>query len=220
MSTSNSTNPNPAGVRSDDTPQTFWERLYAGKTKPTAGRPSSALTHFVEGRAKGRALELGCARGDDAVWLAEEGWTVTGVDVSETALEAARLAAEARGVGRSISFERHDLSQSFPEGRFDLVIAMFLQSPVPFGRTAALRRAAEAVNSGGLLLVVTHGERSSWSWSSPETPFPTAEAELAELALAPTEWREVFVGPRQRKGRGPAGEEAVVTDTILAIERL
>jgi 2-polyprenyl-3-methyl-5-hydroxy-6-metoxy-1,4-benzoquinol methylase len=79
------------------------------------------LTRFVEGRRKGRALELGCARGDDAIWLARQGWKVTGVDISEAALEAARLAAAAQGVAAGVQFERHDLAESFPEGTFDLV---------------------------------------------------------------------------------------------------
>jgi SAM-dependent methyltransferase len=159
MTSSDRTIANPAGVRIDDTPQTFWDRIYAGKTKPTGGRPSLALTRFIEGRPKGHALDLGCARGDDAIWLAQQGWTVTGVDISEAALQAARLAATAQGVQPSVHFERHDLAESFPQGAFDLVTAMFLQSPVPFGRTKALRRAAQAVEAGGLLLVVTHGSR-------------------------------------------------------------
>ena len=203
----------------DDTPQTFWDCVYAGKTKPSGGRPSFTLTHFIEGRPTGRALELGCARGDDAIWLAQQGWTVTGVDISEAALEAARLAASSAGVESSVHFERHDLSESFPQGSFDLVIAMFLQSPIPFGRTEALRRAAQAVETGGLLLLVTHGSRAPWSWSDPEIVFPTADAEMADLALDPTAWREVFVGSMPRTAFGPAGEQATILDTIVAIER-
>ncbi|MEO9298972.1 class I SAM-dependent methyltransferase [Devosia alba] len=203
----------------DDTPQTFWDRVYSGKTKPTGGRPSFALTRFIEGRPKGRALELGCARGDDAIWLAQQGWTVAGVDISEAALEAARLAASSAGVETRVHFERHDLAESFPQGSFDLVIAMFLQSPVPFGRTEALRRAARAVEKGGFLFLVTHGSRAPWSWSDPETVFPTADAEMADLALDPTAWREVFVGSMPRTAFGPAGEQATILDTIVAIER-
>lgn len=219
MTSSNRTNSNAAGVSIDDTAQTFWDRVYAGKTQPSGGRPSSALTHFIVGRPKGRALELGCARGDDAIWLARQGWRVTGVDISQPALDAARLAADAQGVAADVHFERHDLAESFPEGTFDLVTAMFLQSPIPFGRTEALRRAAQAVATGGLLLLVTHGSRAPWSWSDPETAFPTAAAEMADLALDPTAWREVFVGSLHRTAFGPAGEQAAVLDTIVALER-
>lgn len=219
MTSSIRTNSSSAGVRIDDTVQTFWDRVYAGKTRPACGRPSSALAHFIEGRLKGRALELGCARGDDAIWLARQGWRVTGVDISEAALDAARLAANAQGVAAEVHFERHDLAESFPEGIFDLVSAMFLQSPIPFGRIEALRRAAQAVAGGGLLLLVTHGSRAPWSWSDPDTAFPTAAAEMADLALDPTAWREVFVGSLPRTAFGPEGEQATVLDTIVALER-
>lgn len=219
MTSSNRTNTNQAGVRTDDTSHSFWERVYASKTTPSGGRPSAALTRFVGDRRPGRALDLGCARGDDAIWLAQQSWSVTGVDIAETALLAARQTAAAQGVADRVSLERHDLAETFPEGRFDLVIAMFLQSPLPFARTRALRRAAEAVDDGGLLLVVTHGSHAPWSWSDPDTQLPTAEDELADLALDPDSWRDVFVGSLPRTANGPQGQQAVVLDTIVAIER-
>lgn len=219
MSSSGSANSSSAGLEIGDTAQTFWDRIYASKTKASGGRPSSVLTRFTAGRPKGRALDLGCARGDDAIWLAQQGWKATGVDVSEAAVEAARLAAAAQGVAADVSFERHDLTHSFPEGRFDLVTAMFLQSPVPFDRTKVLRRAAHAVEREGLLLLVTHGSRAPWSWSAPEALFPTAEAELADLALDPEAWRDMFVGTLPRMAFGPAGEQATLLDTIVALER-
>ncbi|UNK41046.1 class I SAM-dependent methyltransferase [Luteimonas sp. S4-F44] len=219
MTSSNRHATHPAGEHADETAHAFWERVYAGRTTPSGGRPSEALTRFAEGRTPGRALELGCARGDDAIWLAQRGWTVTGVDISETALEAARTAAGAAGVADQVRFERHDLGESFPQGTFDLVTAMFLQSPMPFGRTQALRRAAQAVGAGGLLLLVSHGSRAPWSWSAPDTVYPSAEDEREALALDPVQWREVFVGALSRTAFGPSGEQASVLDTIVAIER-
>ncbi|MEN5359543.1 methyltransferase domain-containing protein [Luteimonas sp. TWI382] len=209
----------PEGGHAEDTARAFWERIYAGRTTPPSGRPSKVLTRFAEGRTPGRALELGCARGDDAIWLAQRGWMVTGVDISETALEAARVAASAAGVAGHVQFERHDLGERFLPGTFDLVTALFLQSPMPFGRTQVLRRAAQAVGAGGLLLLVTHGSRAPWSWRAPDTVYPSAADELAALALAPAQWREVFVGSLSRTAFGPSGEQASVLDTIVAIER-
>ncbi|MEM7709843.1 MAG: class I SAM-dependent methyltransferase, partial [Pseudomonadota bacterium] len=122
----------------------FWERHYQGMTGSTSGQPSAALVRFAGGRDPGRALDLGCARGDDVVWLARQGWYATGVDVSDTALSRARGAADRAGVADRAAFERHDLSESFPVGRFDLVTALFLHSPAAFPRAAVLRRAAAA----------------------------------------------------------------------------
>lgn len=207
----------PAGTT--ESHEAFWERRYAGMIKPSGGRPSAVLTRFVGKRNAGRALELGCARGDDSIWLARQGWTVTGVDVSGSALRAARAAAEAAGVMERTDFLRHDLEQSLPDGSFDLVAAMFLHSPVLMDRAAVLRRAAAAVSPGGLLLVASHGSRAPWSWAGADTVFPTARQELPTLGLEPEAWREVFVGPISRQATGPGGQQAEVIDAVIAIER-
>lgn len=90
-------------MRIEEDGAAFWEAHYKSKAGPSGGRPSAALVRFTEGRAPGRALDLGCARGDDAIWLAGQGWRVTGVDVSETALVAARDAAARRPASRTAS---------------------------------------------------------------------------------------------------------------------
>lgn len=203
-----------------ETSETFWERRYAAMTKPSGGRPSAALTRFAVERIPGQALDLGCARGDDVIWLAGQGWTVTGVDISQTALRAARASADTAGLSDRTSFVRHDLGTSFPDGSYDLVSAMFLQSPIEFGRTQALRRAAASVAPGGLLLVASHGSRAPWSSAPADMVFPTAQDELAALDLTSGNWRNVFVGEIEREGAGPNGERATVTDAIVAIERL
>ncbi len=200
--------------------ETFWERVYVAKTEPSSGRASSVLTRFVTGRTPGQALELGCARGDDAIWLARQGWTVTAVDVSPTAIRAATKAAAAAGLHERTRFAQQDLAETFPEGTYDLVTAMFLHSPVTFGRTKVLRRAAEAVAPGGMLLLAAHGSAAPWSWRGSNTGYPTAKAELADLVLDPKAWREVFVGSEPRIANGPNGARAEVLDAIVAIERL
>ena len=145
---------------------------------------------------------------------------MTGVDVAQAALDAARKAAETAGVAHKTSFERHDLAETFPTGSFDLVSAMFFQSPVEFERAGALRRAAAAVAPGGLLLIVTHGSRAPWSWADPETKFPTPDQGLRDLALDPARWQPVFVGISERDAKGPEGQEAKLVDNVIAMERL
>jgi len=204
----------------DEPGAAFWERHYRGKITPSGGRPSAALVRFAEGRKPGRALDLGCARGDDAIWLARQRWHATGVDVAETALEAARDSAAKAGVTQQTRFERHDLSDTFPEGRFDLVTALFLHSPVSFPRAAVLRQAARAVGPGGLFLAVAHASVAPWSWADPDTVFPTPEEELAGIGLDAADWSRVFVGAPDRQATGPGGQTATVTDTVIALERV
>ncbi len=200
----------------------FWEGHYRGPGRVWSGRANPVLVDVAGSLRPRTALDLGCGEGGDAVWLAQQGWRVTAVDVSATALDrAATLAAEA-GVDASIDFQQHDLSRTFPEGAFDLVSAQYLHSPVEFPRDRVLRMAARAVASSGLLLIVGHASVAPWSWNhKPHHPrFPTPEETLAALDLSPWQWRTERLGAPERLATGPNGESATVTDNVVAVRRL
>jgi len=105
----------------------------------------------------GRAVDLGCGEGADALWLAGRGWSVTGLDVSTVALDRARAVADATpDLAGEVVFAQQDLAAWRPApGSADLVTTAFLHLPVPV-RDAAFRAAARAVAPGGNLLVVGH----------------------------------------------------------------
>jgi SAM-dependent methyltransferase len=199
----------------------FWEGHYRGQGRVWSGRANPVLVDVAGSLHPGTALDLGCGEGGDAVWLAQQGWRVTAVDVSATALDrAATLAAEA-GVDASIDFQQHDLARTFPEGAFDLVSAQYLHSPIEFPRDRVLRMAARAVASSGLLLIVGHASVAPWSCNHrPHTHFPTPEEVLAALDLSPWQWRTERLGTPERLGTGPNGESATVTDNVVAVRRL
>ena len=201
-------------------PERFWEDRYRAASPGSSGKPGSVLRRFTEALAPGRALELGCAKGDDAVWLARLGWRVVAVDISSAALGYAADNAERHGVADRVTFEKHDLSRSFPGGLFDLVVASFLQSPFDWPRAAVLTRAARAVAPGGHLLIVDHGSRAPWSWASPDTQFPTVEETLAGLALRERDWAQIHVDAIERRATGPDGQTAMVLDNVIFLRRL
>jgi cyclopropane fatty-acyl-phospholipid synthase-like methyltransferase len=99
------------------------ERFTAYYAAPRApwdiGRPQRAFAEAAAGIG-GRVLDSGCGSGDLAIWLAEKGGTVTGVDFLEPPLEAARRKAAERAV--AVNFLRMDARDlgSIPE-RFDAV---------------------------------------------------------------------------------------------------
>ena len=130
------------------TPEEFWQARYENATGETSGKPTHTLERFVSGRKPGEALDLGCARGDDTVWLARQGWQVLGVDIAQAALDHTMANAERNNVSGHIRLERHDLSLTFPQGRFDLVTASFLQTPYDFPWEYVIRRAAAALRPG------------------------------------------------------------------------
>jgi SAM-dependent methyltransferase len=167
----------------------------------------------------GRALDLGCGEGADALWLAERGWHVTAVDISDTALRRAAEDAEARDLGDRIVFERHDLSETFPAGSFDLVSAQFLHSTVRLDRTVVLRRGAEAVLPGGMLLIIDHGSAPPWaSEMHRDHHFATPDEVLGELRLA-DEWERVRVAGVEREAVGPEGQVGTTTDNVMVLRR-
>lgn len=61
-----------------------------------SGRPNGRLVAEVADLTPGRALDVGCGEGADAIWLARRGWTVTAIDISDVAVGRAREAAEPR----------------------------------------------------------------------------------------------------------------------------
>lgn len=131
-----------------------WDRRYAGSELIWSARPNRFLVAEVSGIAPGRALDLACGEGRNAVWLAEQGWRVTGVDFSGVALAKAAELARARAV--AVEWVEADLGDYEPEpSAYDLVIVFYLQISA-VERTRVLRRAAAAIASGGLLLVVAH----------------------------------------------------------------
>jgi 2-polyprenyl-3-methyl-5-hydroxy-6-metoxy-1,4-benzoquinol methylase len=63
-----------------------------------SGNPNGTLVNEVSGLPPGRALEVGAGEGGDALWLAEQGWTVTANDISQRALDRVSTEAERRGL--------------------------------------------------------------------------------------------------------------------------
>jgi SAM-dependent methyltransferase len=119
-----------------------------------SGRPNGRLVAEVEGLAPGRALDVGCGEGADAIWLAERGWSVTAVDVSQVAIDRARAAAEAVGV--SVDWVCADaLARTFDARSFDLVSMQYPALPKAAGADA-VRALLDTVRPAGVLLAVYH----------------------------------------------------------------
>jgi SAM-dependent methyltransferase len=119
-----------------------------------SGRPNGRLLVEAVGLASGRALDVGCGEGADAIWLALNGWTVTAIDVSEVAVSRARAAAELAGA--AVEWICGDVLQTaFQEGSFDLVSMQYPALPKVAGETA-MRALLDAVQPSGLLLAVYH----------------------------------------------------------------
>lgn len=213
------------GHAGGDEHRAIWEERYASKPQVWSGRVNTRLAAVVEQLSGNRALDLGCGEGADAIWLAERGWTVVAVDISDTALNRARAAAAAQGVAGRIDFRQCDLTRGLPafdagpRGGFDLVSAQFLHSTVAMDRAAILRAAAAEVAAGGTLLIVDHGAAPPWAPAMRDHEFPPAESVVAGLALDPRDWEPIQLGSVERAARGPEGEEVTLVDNVIRLRR-
>jgi SAM-dependent methyltransferase len=200
------------------TAQEFWEAFYSERDQVWSGKPNPLLVREAERLTPGSALDIGCAEGGDAVWLAQRGWRVLGVDVSQVALDRALKHAYDEGV--EFAVERHDLKETFPEGLYDLVSAQFLHSPVEEDgeRNSILRRAADAVAPGGYLIIGGHAGAPSWS-EHQDYYFPTTKDVLDHLKLADN-WIVITDEVVERPLVGPDGQQESRKDNVLTVKRL
>ncbi len=105
-----------------------WNERYATAEYVWKADPNDFLVAETDGLAPGRALDLACGEGRNAVWLAEQGWTATGVDFSDAGLDKGRRLAADRGV--EATWVCADATAwDPPADGYDLVAVFYLQLP-------------------------------------------------------------------------------------------
>ncbi|MFJ2770973.1 SAM-dependent methyltransferase [Streptomyces sp. NPDC087300] len=198
----------------------FWDTVYTDRPAPADPRPNARLVETVTALPPGDALDLGCGGGGDALWLAEQGWQVTALDVSAVATAALTEKARARGLSDRITAVPHDARDALPDLHLDLVTAHYFQTPYEQDRTPVLNAAAALLRPGGRLLVVDHGSTAPWSWNQdPDVRYATPQEVAALLDLAPGLWEIERADAPTRTAVGPDGSTAEVVDHVLLVRR-
>ncbi len=195
-----------------------WEERYRSKPAVWSGNPNPQLVAEAAGLAPGRALDVGCGEGADAIWLAKRGWKVTAVDISTVALQ--RAADIAGSAGADITFAHRDLRRDPPaEGAYDLVSAQFMHLPGDVRRELYARLAA-AVAPGGILLIVGHhplDQRAHAHRLAFADMMFTADQLVTELDLPA--WQILVAETRLRAAKDQDGNEVTKHDTVLVARR-
>jgi|SRR5579884_2162673 len=154
-----------------------WEARYRSQERDEdfVVDPVPLVARWTARLAPGRALDLACGTGRNALWLAARGWQVTAVDGAEAAI--ARLRARASDCGMSVETHVADLERlEFPmlADAFDLILdSYYLQRDLFPGMR-------QGVRPGGVAICIVH---LAWPGES-----------LSYKHAAPGELREFFPG--------------------------
>lgn len=140
----------PAGCSHDEDSKALrdWNAHYEASEEPWI-EPDVVLIAEVEGMAPGKALDLGCGEGGVLLWLAERGWTVTGLDYAPGAIATFERLAKDRGL--EVRGVVADIFAYEPDDTYDLIYLGYIHVQ-PEERKRMLHMAAAALAPGGTLL--------------------------------------------------------------------
>lgn len=182
------------------------------------------LTTETANLPAGTALDAGCGTGTEALWLAEQGWSVTAADISATALATAQPRAAAAGFGDRINWVQTDLSQWTPEQTWDLVVTNYAHAQG--GQLSFYRRISSWVAQGGTLLIVghLHGNHDDGhaGHDHPAHDHPegaTATLEAIVSLFSPADWR-VEAAYEHNRTVHPGESPVQLRDVIVRARRL
>jgi SAM-dependent methyltransferase len=157
-----------------------WDARYAAEPTLWGAEPNRFVRERVAGSEPGRAVDLACGNGRNALWLARRGWQVAGVDISGVALEqATKRSAE---LGSPVVWEQADARSWAPPQPVDLILVAYLHLPVT-ELIAVLSAAGEHLTPTGRLLYIGHSRTNlTHGFGGPSDPGVLAE--IADLAAA------------------------------------
>ncbi len=160
---------NPLSLSGVRLPLSSWEDAYQTTPPWDVGRPQPAFVELVKTGElnRGNVLDVGCGTGENALYLAEKEFSVTGVDLTNRAIAAARAKAAERRL--RVDFrEGNALSLDFKEGVFDNVIDSGLFHIFPDDdRPVYAREVARVLARGGKYFMLCFSEKEPTNWGGP-----------------------------------------------------
>ncbi|EON25304.1 methyltransferase type 12 [Nocardioides sp. CF8] len=127
-----------------------WDERYAASDLVWSRGPNAVVAAECADLAPGRAVDLACGEGRNAIWLASLGWDVTAVDFSQVAVDKGRTLAG----DLSVTWVCADATEWTSDG-LDLAVVAYFQVPAALRRTA-VRNAVSSLRPGGTLVWVAH----------------------------------------------------------------
>lgn len=160
-----------------------WDTRYADRPLVWGVAPNRFVERELADALPGRALDLACGEGRNALWLAARGWDVVGVDFSAVAIDRARRRAAEDGI--VLDLRVGDVLALPVEPEFDLALVAYLQLP-EHERAALVALVRRALRPGGTFLLVAHDlSNHAHGFGGPKDPSVLWTADEVVEALGP-----------------------------------
>jgi SAM-dependent methyltransferase len=128
-------------------PREVWNEVFT-KRQGREFPHNKFLAETIKGRQPGTALDIGMGEGRNALFLAIQGWEVTGFDISDVGVQLAREAAQQRGVKLEAFVEDADRFD-YGRQRWDLVVGMYMHAVI----TRNAEKIMDSLKPGGIIVV-------------------------------------------------------------------
>lgn len=139
-----------AGEHREDAWTLHFNRLYSTQQTVFTTQPNAFLASVAGKLKPGKAIDVSMGEGRNAVFLATKGWQVTGFDIAEEGLKAARAAAAKAGVPLDVVYSRYE---DFDFGREQWDLICFLYAFAPLSDASLVAKVRQALKPGGLVLI-------------------------------------------------------------------
>jgi SAM-dependent methyltransferase len=155
-----------------------WNRKYAAGEGPAHFQPKGFLLEHEDLLAGGRALDVACGFGGNALYLAARGYHVDGVDVSEVGLTQAHDETRERGLQNRVQFIQADMDRWWvPPARYDLILVFF------YLNRGLMPQLVKGLRPGGLLFEANRNVRFLHTRPDFDPDYLLAIGELRHMAL-------------------------------------
>jgi SAM-dependent methyltransferase len=125
----------------------YWDRVYSADKPIFSLKPTELLVSAVLGRPRGRALDIGMGQGRNALFLAEQGWDVTGFDLSQEGVRQAQAEAGKRNVRLNAVVSREE-DFELRTAVWDLIVMTYVRRI----RAGDAERFTRALKPGGIFV--------------------------------------------------------------------
>lgn len=202
-----------------DFDKNYWEEHW-GRTDVHRASVNPYIVDETRHLPRGTALDAGCGTGAEAIWLAEQGWTVTGADISTVALAD----AAAQPTSAAITWVETDLTTWAPQQTWDLVITNYAHPSIP--QLAFYRHIADWVAPGGTLIIVGHlhgahnhgGDVHGEDGHQPPEEATVRVADIEADLVGPT-WHVDTAAEHSRSVTAPDGRVMPLRDVVVRATR-